>query len=90
MTAPALARPLDRPSVSLLQAAADGRLAVLLRATPEIDRLFDMGLLTPDGLWWALAPGVKLCQICGQPTDSAECNACVIADDISFSRSQDI
>lgn len=89
MTAPALTRPLDRPSVLLLQRAAERRLTVAVHS-PQIEALYEMGLLTPDGLWWALAPGVRLCEVCGQPGDSRECTACVRAADISFSRSQDI
>jgi hypothetical protein len=88
VTAPALTRPLDRPSVRLLQAAAAGRLTQAV-ASPKADELYELGLLTPDGLKWALAPGVKLCQICGHPTDSAECNACVIADEVAFKRRSD-
>lgn len=89
MTAPALTRPLDHPSVLLLQRAAERRLTVAVHS-PQIEALYELGLLTPDGLWWALASGVRLCEVCGQPGDSRECTACVRADDVRFKRAVDL
>lgn len=86
--APAVA-PLGRVELDLLRRAYDGRLP-LTATNPEIEVLYDAGLIRPHGNCWDLAKGVRLCEICGQPGDARECNDCAIAEETRWKRVSDV